>query len=232
MKIGHGRAPVARRSFLFRVSTAAAAVGLGSTAAQALAQTPSAAAPVTPVASSAPWQPTRHPQDDWLEQIPGQHRFFFDATTVKGVEEAAMFVSNYLGANKGAYGLQDSDLAVVLGVRHHATPFAFTDAMWAKYGVPWSERLEFDDPKTKKPPIVNVYTSALAALIKRGVHLSVCDMATHAYASLAARRISGDFEEIYKDLRANNLGNAHFVAAGIVGVNRAQERGYSLAYVG
>ena len=79
---------------------------------------------------------------------------------------------------------------------------------------------------------MNVYTADLAGLVKHGVHFAVCDMATHAYASMAARRISGDFEEIYKELRANPIGNAHFVSAGIVGVNRAQERGYSIAYVG
>lgn len=221
MSEDHRQAPVARRSFLFRAGTAAAAVGLGSSAAHA--QTP---------APDAHWEPARHPQDDWFEQIPGKHRFFFDATTLNGVEESTMFVSNYYGANKSAYGLQDTDLAVVVGVRHHATPFAFTDAMWAKYGEAWGERLDFNDPKTKKRPIVNVYTADLAGLVKHGVHFAVCDMATHAYASMAARRISGDFEEIYKELRGNAIGNAHFVAAGIVGVNRAQERGYSIAYVG
>jgi hypothetical protein len=218
------QAPVARRAFLFSVSTAAAAAGLGSAA--AYAQTAAPAAP------DPHWQPARHAQDDWFDQISGKHRFFFDATTVKGVEDSTMFASNYFTANKSAYGLQDTDLAVVVGVRHHATPFAFTDAMWAKYGLAWGERLEFDDPKTKKPPVVNVYTSDLNGLIKHGVHFAVCDMATHAYASMAARRISGDFEEIYKDLRANSISNCHFVAAGIVGVNRAQERGYSIAYVG
>ncbi|HEX3702083.1 MAG TPA: hypothetical protein VHU82_02055 [Vicinamibacterales bacterium] len=218
------QAPVARRAFLFSVSTAAAAAGLGSSA--AYAQTAAPAAP------DPHWQPARHAQDDWFDQIPGKHRFFFDVTTVKGVEESTMFASNYFGASKGAYGLQDADLAVVVGVRHQATPFAFTDAMWAKYGLAWGERLEFNDPKTKKPPVVNVYTSDLNGLIKHGVHFAVCDMATHAYASMAARRISGDFEEIYKDLRANSISNCHFVAAGIVGVNRAQERAYSIAYVG
>jgi hypothetical protein len=215
-------APVARRAFLFNVGTAAAAVGLGSSTAHA-----------QPAAAPDPhWQPARHAQDDWFDQIPGKHRFFFDVTTMKGVEESTMFVSNYFGASKSGYGLQDADMAVVVGIRHHATPFAFNDAMWEKYGLAWAERLELTDAKTKKPPVVNIHTADLTGLIKHGVHFAVCDMATHAYASMAARRISGDFEEIYKDLRANGIGNCHFVAAGIVGVNRAQERGYSIAYVG
>ena len=216
------QAPVARRSFLFGAGSAAAALGLG--ASTAYAQPPAAPDPH--------WQPARHSQDDWFDEVPGKHRFFFDVTTLKGIEEGTMFASNYFGANKSGYGLQDADLAVVVGIRHHATPFAFTDAMWEKYGLGWSERLELNDPKTKKPPVVNLHTADLTGLVKHGVHFAVCDMATHAYASMAARRISGDFEEIYKDLRANSIGNCHFVAAGIVGVNRAQERGYSFAYVG
>ena len=26
------------------------------------------------------WQPERHTQDDWLDQIPGKHRLVFDTT--------------------------------------------------------------------------------------------------------------------------------------------------------
>ncbi len=37
----------------------------------------------------------------------------------------------------------------------------------------------------------------------------------------------GDADAIYKEMTASVIGNAHFVAAGIIAVNRAQERGYS-----
>jgi hypothetical protein len=36
---------------------------------------------------------------------------------------------------------------------------------------------------------------------------------------------------VFNELTANLVGNAHLVAAGIVAVNRAQERGYTLATV-
>ena len=39
-------------------------------------------------------------------------------------------------------------------------------------------------------------------------------------------------DDIYKELAANLLANSHLVPAGIVAVNRAQERGYTFAYVG
>ncbi|HYW52116.1 MAG TPA: hypothetical protein VE861_15985, partial [Gemmatimonadaceae bacterium] len=94
------------------------------------------------------WQPTRHAQDDWYDAIPGRHRFFFDATSPKGVGEAITFASNFLAASRSGYGLADTDNAVVLSLRHWATPFAFGDVMWAKYGAPIGERIQFKDPKT------------------------------------------------------------------------------------
>jgi hypothetical protein len=39
----------------------------------------------------------------------------------------------------------------------------------------------------------------------------------------------GSAGSIYNEIAANRVGNAHLVAAGIVAVNRAQERGYTLA---
>ena len=41
-----------------------------------------------------------------------------------------------------------------------------------------------------------------------------------------------DVEAVYKELASNLIRNSHFVAAGIVAVNRAQERGYAFANAG
>jgi hypothetical protein len=54
-------------------------------------------------------------------------------------------------------------------------------------------------------------------------------MATRVFAEGLARRVSGDADAIHKELMANLIGNSHPVSAGIVTVNRAQERGYTLA---
>ncbi|MDZ7630185.1 MAG: hypothetical protein U5K74_02205 [Gemmatimonadaceae bacterium] len=54
-----------------------------------------------------PWQPARHSQDDWFDQIPGKHRFFFDATSAPGAGEAITFASNFYVASKMGYGLED-----------------------------------------------------------------------------------------------------------------------------
>jgi intracellular sulfur oxidation DsrE/DsrF family protein len=223
--------PVARRSFLVRLSSAAAAFG---TAAAAFGGTSAATHAQTPAAASADphWQPARHAQDDWLDHLPGKHRFFFDSVSATGADDAILYANNYFVANKTGYGLNESDLAVVICLRHLATPFAFNDDMWAKYGAAFSERIKFIDPKTKRPAVVNVQSAEAAALVKRGVQFAVCDMATHYFAGQAAGKTGGQTDEVYKELQANTIGNCHFVAAGIVGVNRAQERGYSLVQAG
>jgi hypothetical protein len=38
--------------------------------------------------------------------------------------------------------------------------------------------------------------------------------------------------DVYEELKASALPNAHFAAAGIVAVNRAHERGYASQYIG
>jgi len=39
-------------------------------------------------------------------------------------------------------------------------------------------------------------------------------------------------DDVYKEISANLMPNARLVPAGIVAVDRAQEHGYSIAYVG
>lgn len=227
---------VARRSFLSRLGVGMTAFGaMTADAAAAPAQTPS---------QGGPWQPARHAQDDWLDQAPGQHRFVFDTTNADGFGGALLYVNNFFLANKSGYGLGDADLAVVIVARHNSTPFAYNDAMWAKYGAPLAQRAKATDPQTKQAPKVNIYnSSALAAmlpnrsatldsLIKRGVHLAVCQMATRFFAGGIAQATGGTTDSIYTELVANLVGNAHMVPAGIVALNRAQERGYSFANVG
>jgi intracellular sulfur oxidation DsrE/DsrF family protein len=211
-----------RRSFFSRLGAAVAFLSAGSAAASAEPPQPSAEHPGV-------WQPARDPKDDWFDQIPGKHRLFFDTLTDGGLREARGFANNYYDGSKNAYGLEPSDLAVIICLRHSATPFAFTDAFWAKYGSVIAESLKLSDPALKTNP----HRAQLEALIKRGVHYAVCDMASHRYAGQIARKVEGgNADAIYKEMTANVVGNAHFVPAGIIAVNRAQERGYSIAYTG
>lgn len=215
-----------------RLGAGLAALGLSATPARA-------AAPV-----AARWMPTMHPQDDWMDAVGGQHRFCFDVTSPSGVGEAITFASNFFTASKSGYGLDDRDNAVILGLRHFATAFAFSDGVWAKYGAPLGERISYKDPKTNTTPVINVYQTTgygtlltnreqtLTMLVNRGVHFALCDMATRAFAGVIAQKLSLRTADVYDELRASALPNSHFVAAGIVGVNRAQERGYAIQHIG
>jgi intracellular sulfur oxidation DsrE/DsrF family protein len=194
--------------------------------------------------AAAPWRPARHTQDDWLDQIAGSHRFIFDTTSPQGLGSSLLYANNFFVANQAGYGLGNADAAVVVVLRHNSTPFAYTDAMWSKYGAAIGEASGFDDPKTKTRPAINVYTVGsygaalpnngvtLDSLIGRGVHFAVCQMATRRFAGAIAAAHKLDVEMVYKELTSNLVRNAHMVPAGIVAVNRAQERGYAFANAG
>ncbi len=225
---------IERRSFLTRLGAGVAAFS----AAMGIAQ------PASAQSAQGGFRPARYPQDDWFDEVPGKHRFFFDATTPNGAGEAITFASNYYVASKAGYGLEPKDLAVVICLRHWATPFAFSDEVWAKYGAMMAERIKFNDPKTQAPPTVNVYQAddygmlipsrgtTLDAMIARGTHFAICDMATRAFSGIIAAKTKSKPEDIYQELKASAIKNSHFMSAGIVAVNRAQERGYSLQYIG
>lgn len=215
-----------RRMFLARIGVGAGVVGAS------LIGCPEARA------AHASWRPARHPQDDWFDKIPGVHRVVFDTTTPEEMRSALRYAQNYYQANQNAYGLQDDHLAVVIIARHTSTPFAYNDAIWAKYGKQLSERMEFTDPKTKQPPTVNLFATRgdasteagrMVDLTKRGVQFAVCEMSTQDLAGMIAQATGADAGAIAKEIGANLVANARLVPAGIVAANRAQERGYTLA---
>ena len=228
------RSPVARRSFLSRIGAGLTMFGATAVAGE------SAAGAQSP--GNGGWQPGRHAQDDWLEQVPGRHRFVFDTTSPAGFGAALLYTNNFFLANQAAYGLGNADAAVVIVARHNSTPFAYTDAIWAKYGTSIARGAGFDDPKTKQLPVINVYNAAgygallpsggttLDSLVKRGVHFAVCQMATRRFAGVIAAANGGTADAVYDELVANLIPNSHMVPAGIVALNRAQERGYAFAH--
>lgn len=225
-----------RRSFLGRLAAGAAAFSAALAA---------GASPLGAMPPSEEFKPARHPQDDWMDAIPGKHRLFFDAVTANGAAEAITFASNYALANKNAYGLAAPDLAILICYRHFATPFAYNDNAWAKYGAAWSAVFGYKDPGTGAAPVRNYWNArglpgaqpnrgvTVADAAARGIRFCVCDLATHFFAGLAAQAVGGSADTIYQELRNGAVvANTQYVPAGIVAVGRAQERGYSLSYVG
>lgn len=186
-----------------------------------------------PVGAQAPgrFDPARHAQDDWLDQIPGKHRYIVDAPNPDGFSSAIQFTTTYFNINVNDYGLKDTDLAVVLVARHLSTLFAYSDAIWAKYGKPISERNKVLDPKTNQPPTLNLQRDRLEPLIKRGLRLAVCNQSSRGYAGAIAMAMGLKQDDVFEEMKANLLPNARLVPAGIVAINRAQERGFSLASV-
>jgi intracellular sulfur oxidation DsrE/DsrF family protein len=221
---------VPRRSFLTQVAAGVTVAGSTLAAGDALAQAPASRA--------GNWQPTRHAQDEWMDQLPGKHRFVFDTTSADGIGAALLYATNFFVGNQSGYGLTDADAAVVIVARHNSTPYAYNDVIWAKYGAQLAARTGLNDPVTKRPPTVNLFNTTadglpslgttVDSLIKRGAHFAVCQMATRFFAGQLAQA-GGSADAVYNEIAANLVGNAHLVAAGIVAVNRAQERGYTLA---
>ena len=111
----------ARRAMLSGLGASVAAFALGSntTAAQAPA---------------GGFQPARHQEDEWLNRLPGTHRTIIDCATASGAGEGMLYANNLYDANRNGYQLTESDVAIVVCLRHFATVFAYNDAIWGKDG--------------------------------------------------------------------------------------------------
>ena len=193
--------------------------------------------------SGQTWEPAREPQDDWLD-LPGRHRMVFDSTSAEGALDAIQFADTFYFANKEGYGLAPADLAVVIILRHFATPFAFGDAAWSRYGAAISAMISLKDPETGKPATRNIHLTAsakadpedalasLSALAARGARFAVCGLATKKIAEHLAGGDAVKSKATFADLAANLIPNARLVPAGIVALNRTQERGYAIARMG
>ena len=222
-----------RRSMLSGIGAALAAFSLRPQSAQAQSAN-----------SLKPFQPARHTQDEWMDTLPGKHRTVIDCAAAAAAGAGVFYANNIFTANRNGYQLADSDVAVIVVLRHEATTFAYNDAIWAKYGSVLANLGKITDPRTNQPPTVNPLNSrdfgpamtnlgvTASALASRGAHFGICDMATNRIAGVIASAVKSPQPEIYKELVANILPNGHMVAAGVVAINRAQERGYSMLTAG
>ena len=212
---------VVRRSFLTRL--AAVASGL----AGLVALPSNAAAQSSP--SPSPGGPT-HPADAWLDDLKGQHKNVFDCTSIENGPSGWTFARNFLTANTGPiYQLKDTDLNVIVCMRHQASVFGFSDAMWVKYKLGESQKVN----EGGAPAVKNPHANTANDLAKRGVIVAVCGMATSRIARTVAADAGMSAADVEADLRANLVTpTARVVAAGVVVTNRAQEKGFTYTYVG
>ena len=161
-----------------------------------------------------------------MDRLPGRHRTFIDCATVSGAGEGMLYANNLYVANRNGYQLNESDVAIVVCLRHFATAFAYNDTIWGKYGTAISNLVQFTDPKTKQLPTTNLLNSAdygmsltnfgnsIPSVVKRG-HISPC--ATWPRGSLRdqlGHSRQGRPEAVHKELASNLIPNSHLVAAG------------------
>jgi intracellular sulfur oxidation DsrE/DsrF family protein len=207
---------VVRRSFVARLATAGSAL---------------AAAVALPSKSAA--QSSRgptHPADAWLDDLKGQHKNIFDCTSIETGPTGWTFARNFLTANTGPiYQLKDADVNAIVCVRHLASVFGFNDAVWTKYKLGDSQKVN----EGGVPAVKNPQSNTANDLARRGVIVAVCGMATTRIARTVAADTGLNAADIEADLRANLVTpTARVVAAGVIVTNRAQEKGFTYTYVG
>lgn len=195
-----------------------------------------------PRAADAQVQSQSHELDRWMDEMRGRHKQIFDIVTAAHIAEMA-YARNFLVAS-GDYGLKDDDMSVIVSMRHEATPYAYNDAMWEKYRI--GEALNVPQPRQggrgvppdTTPPAQlpratrNPQTGMITDLANRGVRFTACSLSTGRYASQFARATNQQAADVRAELTANLVPNARIVPAGVVVLNRAQERGFSYIHVG
>lgn len=213
-----------RREFLGGLAATAAAIGLGEFMAQAQAAEP---------ATGSEFQ-------SWLDGIPGKHRQVFDAPAPNS-GFALIWSHVFLMTGAQAYGVPESNLGVVIVLRHSAIPLAFQDGVWDKYHL--GEFFKIDDPATKAPAMRNPFAhikpgdmplpeAALEKLIARGVRVGACAMAIH-YQSMRVAQIAGvPHEAVKKEWLAGLIPGIQVVPSGVLAVNGAQSRGCTYCFAG
>jgi hypothetical protein len=223
-----------RRSVLAGLGIAAAGLTLSAAAARAQTAAPRAA---------TGFQPARHELDVWLDGLAGTHRVFIDSATAVGGAEALLYANNLFTARENAYAGEPADFAMVVCFRHFSTPFAYNDAVWAKYGEVFNSIMRFPDPVTGAAPKINLMNSTAHtglqnfgvtadAVGAKGAEFAICMAATQFIAGVIAGETGGDAAAIRDELVAGAIGNSRFVSAGVMALTRAQEYGYSLLYAG
>ncbi|MCG6986733.1 MAG: twin-arginine translocation signal domain-containing protein [Gemmatimonadetes bacterium] len=218
-----------RRGFLGGLAAGAAALGLGSLIPSELVARPR---PVGP--------PLDDPQlDAWLNKITGAHRQVYD---MPEVDNGMGFVfSRVFYMTNEETGVPESDLGVVVVLRHLGATLAMTDAMWAKYKL--GEMANVTDPKTKAPAVRNLFYkvppgelplpgASIDALMASGALFGACHMALKAGSQELAKKMNMPAEDIEKDMLAHLIPGVQLVPSGVWAVNRVQERGCTYCFAG
>lgn len=239
--MSHDAETTARRSLLNGLGVAALAGVALATPAQAAKKNAGKA-----------FEPARHPEDAWMDALPGTHRVFIDTDSASGAGNALRYATNILNAQASGYKGSDKDMAIIVCLRHMSTPLGFNDAMWAKYGSSLSAMagggaraggapaaaapgaapggVPAAAPAAPAAAQKNAQMKNIADAAARGVHFAICNMASTLMAGMIARQAGSTQDAILAELVANTVPNGHMVPAGVMALTRAQEYGYSFLY--
>jgi intracellular sulfur oxidation DsrE/DsrF family protein len=221
--------PSDRRAFLTTLAAGSAAVAAGALALPHVAE----AAPADGIDGA-------NVDEAWLAKLTGKHKQFFDAVSVNDGFPMG-FAMNFLNMYNDAYKIPDANLSAVVGLRHFSIPLGFTDDIWKRYKL--GEFTKVMDPATKAPATRNIYYKAhdgelmmsgmaIDKLQARGVGFTVCNMALTILSGLMAPNAGVTADVAKKEWTAALIPGMALVPAGVIAVNRAQEKGCAYCFAG
>ena len=232
-----------RREFLGQIA-ASAVVLAGTACATPLARAQSSATGPAPVPTGAGTAAQTQWDDSWFGRLTAKHKAVFDTPDfAEGMILGPGHATRYMAGMRDALGASGADVQTVVVIRHRAIPFAFNDAMWAKYeigkemkikgdGEEWATKNPFAGPRARggrggnATPANNDRPQANAEWLSSHGHILLgCDLATQGYAGTIAERTKGTMKTIYEELKANLVPGLILQPNGIYATMRAQEAG-------
>jgi len=177
--------------------------------------------------------------EHWLGKIKGKHKQLFDCPAPNGGMPLA-WARVFLMTNKSV-GVSESDVSVVMVLRHNGIPLGMESRLWDKYK--FGEMFNVNDEATKTALTANPFWQPkegslplpgmeIDALQKSGVLFGICDMALTVYSKMAGEKMKMDGAEIKKDWVSGILPGIQIVPSGVLAVNRAQEHGCTYCFAG
>jgi intracellular sulfur oxidation DsrE/DsrF family protein len=177
---------------------------------------------------------------NWLDSFHGHYRQVFDAPSANN-GFALIWSHVYLMTGAQGYNVPESEMGVVVVLRHSAIPIAFADSVWEKYKL--GEYFKINDPATKAPALRNPFhqikpgdmplpEAALEKLVARGVKFGVCNTAIHHQSGRVAQQLGVPHEEVKKDWLAAVLPGVQVVPSGVLAVSGAQSKGCTYCFAG
>ncbi len=192
---------------------------------------------------------------DWLKEVRGQHRCFFDFNAHKN-GLPLLHMLNYFSGYTGAHGAPPDTVGAVgsfYGIGPQSSiPLGFDDVIWAKYGVGELLNLKdangrgytrnvFNSPTEADGHLLSqgmgvpalapfggaIVASSIPNLQQMGAKFLMCNNALGAWTLELAARGKGDAAAIGTELRAHLLPHVTVVPAMVVAITQAHAAGIS-----